>query len=96
MAALTSQYIIDTYLDDTPFALTTDLAHWARQGVKTTEQLDDYIDGEFLHNIEWRGTMAQYREAQIAKNIALAVARKRNARNAYKAPTLADLWPSGA
>lgn len=32
------------------------------------------------------------RQAHIAKNIALAVARKKRSRAAYKAPTLADVW----
>ena len=37
--------------------------------------------------------VAEARERAIAKNIALAVRRKRLARSAYKAPTLATLWP---
>ena len=48
---------------------------------------DEYVDASG-YDFE-----AAVHEAMIAKNIAAALRRKRLARNAYKAPSLADLWP---
>lgn len=39
---------------------------------------------------------AHVHERMIAANIAAALRRKHLARNAYHAPTLASLWPTGA
>jgi len=91
MAALTEQYIEDNYA-----GLSTDIEAWYEQCVTSEEDLGEYLDNEFRCNIGYAGSMEEYEAEQIAKNIALAVARKRNTRNSYKAPTLASLWPAGA
>ncbi len=91
MPALTEQYIEDNYA-----GLSTDLEVWTEQGVTSEEDLGAYLDNEFLCNIDYDGSMEEYKAEQITRNIALAVARKRRARNAYVAPTLASVWRSGA
>ena len=49
---------------------------------------EDYLTCD----LDARDLAAEARERSIAKNIALAVARKKRSRAAYKAPTLADIW----
>lgn len=50
----------------------------------------DYCDSDNRTDL-----ITEARERSIAKNIALAVARKRREKVAYRAPTLAGLWPTG-
>ncbi len=66
-----------------------------------THQGDDRMWWQPVSEAEWYPSQdidfeKWEHDRMIAANIARALIRKRLTRNAYKAPTLANLWPTGA